>query len=67
MAQPEFLKYSKILDRSFGNSEQLTAIDAVNCKHLHYVWAVAKAGGVARAGEHLHLTPPSISGQLPVQ
>jgi LysR family transcriptional activator of nhaA len=37
------------------------------CRHLHYVWAVAKVGGVARAGEHLQLTPPSIIGQLPVQ
>jgi LysR family transcriptional regulator, transcriptional activator of nhaA len=39
---------------------------ALNYKHLHYFWVVAKTGGVARAGEQLHLTPQSISGQLSV-
>jgi len=38
----------------------------LNYKHLHYFWAVAKAGGVTRAAERLHLTPQSISGQLKV-
>ena len=38
----------------------------LNYKHLHYFWVVAKTGGVARAGEQLHLTPQSISGQLRV-
>jgi LysR family transcriptional activator of nhaA len=37
---------------------------ALNYKHLHYFWSVAKHGGVARAGERLHVTPQSISGQL---
>jgi len=36
----------------------------VNYKHLHYFWAVASEGGVARASERLHLTPQTISGQL---
>jgi len=36
----------------------------VNYKHLHYFWAVAKEGGIARASEKLHLTPQTISGQL---
>jgi LysR family transcriptional activator of nhaA len=36
----------------------------VNYKHLHYFWVVARKGGVARASEHLHLTPQTISGQL---
>lgn len=36
----------------------------VNYKHLHYFWAVAREGGVARASEYLHLTPQTISGQL---
>jgi len=35
-----------------------------NYKHMHYFWAVAKEGGVARASERLHLTPQTISGQL---
>ena len=35
-----------------------------NYKHLHYFWAVAREGGVARASERLHLTPQTISGQL---
>ena len=37
---------------------------ASNYKHLHYCWAVAKAGSITRAGERLHLTPQTISGQL---
>lgn len=37
---------------------------ALNYKHLRYFWAVAKAGGVARASERLHLTQQTISGQL---
>lgn len=36
----------------------------VNYKHLHYFWAVAKEGGIARASERLHITPQTISGQL---
>jgi LysR family transcriptional activator of nhaA len=39
-------------------------VSALNYKHLHYFWVVAKTGGVARAAERLHLTPQSISGQL---
>ena len=38
----------------------------INYKHLHYFWVVAKEGGIARAGEKLHLTPQTISGQLSV-
>ena len=36
----------------------------LNYKHLRYFWMVGKAGSIARAGEQLHLTPQSISGQL---
>lgn len=36
----------------------------MNFKHLHYFWRVAKAGGVARASEQLHLTPQTLSGQI---
>jgi len=37
---------------------------SLNYKHLRYFWMVAKSGSIARAGERLHLTPQSISGQL---
>lgn len=37
---------------------------SLNYKHLRYFWAVAKSGSIARAGEQLHVTPQSISGQL---
>ena len=37
---------------------------SLNYKHLRYFWMVAKSGSIARAGEQLHLTPQSISGQL---
>ena len=36
----------------------------LNYKHLHYFWVVTKSGGVAKAGEQLHVTPQSISGQI---
>ena len=36
----------------------------MNFKHLHYFWATARAGGVMRAGEQLHITPQTLSGQI---
>jgi len=39
---------------------------SLNFKHLRYFWVVAKAGGIARASERLHLTPQTISGQISV-
>ncbi|MCX7149743.1 MAG: transcriptional activator NhaR [Rhodocyclales bacterium] len=39
-------------------------MSTLNYKHLHYFWVVAKAGGIARASERLHLTPQTVSGQL---
>ncbi len=36
----------------------------MNFKHLYYFWATAKAGGVMRAGEQLHTTPQTLSGQI---
>jgi LysR family transcriptional activator of nhaA len=36
----------------------------LNFKHLHYFWVTAKAGGIMRAGEQLHLTPQTLSGQI---
>lgn len=39
-------------------------MDQLNYKHLHYFWVVAKSGGVAKAGERLHVTPQSISTQM---
>jgi len=36
----------------------------INYRHLHYFWAVAKAGSISRASERLSLTPQTISGQL---
>lgn len=37
---------------------------ALNYKHLHYFWVVAKEGGVARAAEKLGVAAQTISGQL---
>ncbi|GAB3545079.1 transcriptional activator NhaR [Noviherbaspirillum agri] len=39
-------------------------MSALNYKHLHYFWVVAKCGGIGRASEQLHLTPQTISGQI---
>ena len=35
-----------------------------NYHHLLYFWTVAREGTIARAGAQLHLTQPTISGQL---
>ncbi len=36
----------------------------MNFKHLYYFWVTARAGGVVRAGEQLHITPQTLSGQI---
>lgn len=36
----------------------------LNYSHLHYFWAVAREGSIAKASESLHLTPQTVSGQL---
>jgi LysR family transcriptional activator of nhaA len=36
----------------------------MNFKHLHYFWVAARAGGVVRAGEQLHITPQTLSSQI---
>jgi LysR family transcriptional activator of nhaA len=36
----------------------------VNFKHLHYFWVAAHAGGIVRAGERLHISPQTLSGQI---
>jgi LysR family transcriptional activator of nhaA len=36
----------------------------MNLKHLYYFWATAKSGGIVRAGEQLHITPQTLSGQI---
>lgn len=36
----------------------------LNFKHLHYFLSVARAGGIIRAAERLHLTPQTLSGQI---
>jgi len=36
----------------------------LNYKQLYYFWNIAKAGGITRAAEQLHITPQTISGQL---
>ncbi len=36
----------------------------MNFKHLHYFWVAARAGGVVKAGEQLHISPQTLSGQI---
>lgn len=38
----------------------------VNLKHLYYFWKVATLGGVARAGEAIHVSPQTLSGQIKI-
>lgn len=39
-------------------------MNTLNYKHLHYFWAAAKAGGIVRAAEQLHISPQTLSGQI---
>lgn len=39
-------------------------MNSLNYKHLHYFWAAAKAGGIVRAAEQLHISPQTLSGQI---
>ncbi|WP_233836548.1 transcriptional activator NhaR [Paraburkholderia sp. ZP32-5] len=36
----------------------------MNFKHLYYFWIAARAGGIVRAGEQLHISPQTLSGQI---
>ena len=36
----------------------------LNYHHLRYFWTVAREGGLRRAAEKLHVSPPSISAQV---
>src|SRR5262245_16502699 len=40
------------------------AMEWLNYHHLHYFWAVARAGSIARASAELRLAQPTISGQI---
>ncbi len=41
-----------------------TAADWLNYHHLLYFWTVAREGSIAKAAKRLHLTHPTISGQV---
>lgn len=36
----------------------------MNFKHLYYFWVAARTGGILKAGEQLHTTPQTLSGQI---
>lgn len=38
----------------------------INLKHLYYFWKVATLGGVVRAGEAIHVSPQTLSGQIKI-
>jgi LysR family transcriptional regulator, transcriptional activator of nhaA len=42
----------------------LRAVEWLNYHHLRYFWTVAKEGSLKHAAEKLHVSQPSISGQL---
>lgn len=39
-------------------------MSTLNFKHLHYFWMAARSGGIVKAGERLHTTPQTLSGQI---
>jgi LysR family transcriptional regulator, transcriptional activator of nhaA len=38
----------------------------MNFKHLYYFWMAASTGGMIRAGQRIHITPQTLSGQIKV-
>lgn len=42
----------------------LDPVDVLNHHHLFHFWTVVREGGVTRASEKLHVSQPTISGQL---
>jgi len=36
----------------------------MNYKHLYYFWMTARTGVIIRAGQRLHITPQTLSGQI---
>ncbi|MDP2108250.1 MAG: LysR family transcriptional regulator, partial [Rhodocyclaceae bacterium] len=53
--------YSYVSYQHYVFREQYTTM---NPKHLYYFWKVAKHGGVLRAGEAIHISPQTLSGQI---
>jgi len=39
-------------------------VETLNHHHLHHFWTVVREGGVTRASEKLHVSQPTVSGQL---
>jgi LysR family transcriptional activator of nhaA len=52
---------SLLIGYYFGFIEQITML---NLNQLRCFWAVARAGGIHRASEQVHLTPQTLSGQI---
>ena len=42
----------------------LVPVETLNHHHLYHFWTVVREGGVTRASEKLHVSQPTISGQL---
>jgi LysR family transcriptional activator of nhaA len=42
----------------------LVSVETLNHHHLFHFWTVVREGGVTRASEKLHVSQPTISGQL---
>src|SRR5437870_5544790 len=65
LVQTECRENSIILDKCFGKTEEaLAQMRAMNYRHLHYFWMVAKAGSITHASARLHVTSQTISGQI---
>ncbi len=43
---------------------RIIMLSDLNCKHLHYFWAVARAGSVTAAARQLGMTAQTVSGQI---
>ena len=57
------LRYIRIIIHSVATFTKYSP-PMMNLKHLYYFWKTAKLGGVVKAGEAIHITPQTISGQL---
>lgn len=61
VAQSHHAVYSYYKNQHYDKLEQY---EPMNLKHLYYFWQVAKHGGVMRAGEAIHISPQTLSGQI---
>ena len=60
---PPSSNYFNLIE-SLGKTEYGPRMEFLNYHHLRYFWVVARAGGLRKAAEELHVSQPTISAQI---